>query len=113
MHTAEPLVPRPSSVKIKVTIEKPKRYKSPGIDQILAELIQAGGDSYVMKSRNLLILFGIRNNCHTSGRNLLSYVFIKRVIKMLPTTYKLLLTLLLSRLTPYVDEIIWDYQYGF
>jgi hypothetical protein len=43
IHTAEPLVPEPSFSDVEVAIEKLKRYKSPGIDQILAELIQAGG----------------------------------------------------------------------
>jgi hypothetical protein len=42
-HTAESLVPDTSSFQVEIAIEKLKRYKSPGIDQILAELIQAGG----------------------------------------------------------------------
>jgi hypothetical protein len=32
MHTAEPLVPKPSSSEVEIAIEKLKRYKSPGID---------------------------------------------------------------------------------
>jgi len=43
MHTAQPLVSEPSSFEVEITTEKSKRYKSPGIDQILAELVQAGG----------------------------------------------------------------------
>jgi hypothetical protein len=42
MYTAEPSVPECSSFQVEITIEKLKRYKSLGIDQILAELIQAG-----------------------------------------------------------------------
>jgi hypothetical protein len=45
IHTAEPLVPEPSSSEVEIDIEKLKRYKSPGIDQIPAELIQAGGNT--------------------------------------------------------------------
>jgi hypothetical protein len=45
IHTAEPLVPEPSSSEVEIAIEKLERYKSPGIDQIPAELIQAGGDT--------------------------------------------------------------------
>jgi hypothetical protein len=41
IHTAEPLVTEPSSSEVEIAIEKLKRYKSPGIDQIPAELIQA------------------------------------------------------------------------
>jgi hypothetical protein len=44
MHTAKPLVPEPSVSEVEVAIGKLKRYKSPGADQIPAELIQAGGE---------------------------------------------------------------------
>jgi hypothetical protein len=42
--TAEPLVPEPSSSEAEIAIEKLKGYKSPGTDQIQAELIQARGN---------------------------------------------------------------------
>jgi hypothetical protein len=42
VHTAELLVPGPSH--LEVAIAKLKKYKSPGSDQIPAELIQAGGE---------------------------------------------------------------------
>jgi len=51
----------------------------------------------------------IKENCHSSGRNLLLYVFIKRVVTLtvaiieecqLPSTYKILSNILLSRLIP-------------
>jgi hypothetical protein len=45
VHTAEPLIPEPNSFEVEITIEKQKRYKLPGIDQIPAELIQAGGNT--------------------------------------------------------------------
>jgi hypothetical protein len=51
------------------------------IDQIRAELIQAR-DNYVLRYINLLILFGIRKNCHRNGKTLLLYLFTKRVIKL-------------------------------
>jgi len=43
IHTAEPLVPDPSALEIEIAIEKLKILKSPGIDQIPAELIILGG----------------------------------------------------------------------
>jgi len=45
-------------------IEKPKRHKSPGIDQI-----PAGVGQFVLRSTDLLILFGIRRNSRRSGRS--------------------------------------------
>jgi hypothetical protein len=44
LHTAEQLVPGPSRLEVEIAIAKLKRFKSPGSDQILAELIQAGGE---------------------------------------------------------------------
>jgi hypothetical protein len=43
IHTAELLVPEHSSSEVEIAIEKLKSYKSQGIDQIPAELIQVGG----------------------------------------------------------------------
>jgi hypothetical protein len=43
IHTAEPLVPEPSALEVELAIEKLKSPKSPGSDQIPAELIKAGG----------------------------------------------------------------------
>jgi hypothetical protein len=43
--TAEPLVPDPSPFEVEIAFVKLKIYKSPGSDQILAELIQVGGET--------------------------------------------------------------------
>jgi hypothetical protein len=40
MHIVEPLVPDPSPFKVEIATAKLKRYKSPGSDQILTDLIQ-------------------------------------------------------------------------
>ena len=62
-HTAEPSVPEPSAFEVELTIEKLKSRKSPGTDQIPAELIKAGGTKFAVRFINLLFLFGIRRNC--------------------------------------------------
>jgi hypothetical protein len=41
VHTAEPLVPEHSAFEVQMAIEKLKRHKSPGIDQIPAEFVKA------------------------------------------------------------------------
>ena len=43
IHTVEPLVPEPSDREFEMDIGKLKGHKTPGIDQIPAELIKAGG----------------------------------------------------------------------
>jgi hypothetical protein len=47
IHTAEPLVPGLSHLEVDISIAKPRKCTSPGSDQSLAELIQAGGETLV------------------------------------------------------------------
>jgi hypothetical protein len=82
IHTAEPLVPEPSDSEVEMAIEKLKRHKSPGIDQIPAELIKAGVGQFILRSINF-ILFGIKRNCLSSGRSQSLYLFVRRVIKQI------------------------------
>ena len=55
IHTVEPLVIEPSAFEIELTIEKLKNHKSPGIDQIPAELIKAGGRTIRGEIHKLII----------------------------------------------------------
>jgi hypothetical protein len=54
VHTAEPLVPDPSPFKVESAIAKLKMYKSPGSDQIPAELIQARDELLLSKIHKLI-----------------------------------------------------------
>jgi hypothetical protein len=62
---------RPSEVEIAVV--KLKRYKLPGSDQIPAEIIETGGETF-LRFTNSLILFGMRKS--------LLYQFTERVAKL-------------------------------
>ena len=55
IHTAEPLVPEPSASEFQLAIDKLKSHKSPGIDQIPAELIKAGGRTIYLEIHKLMI----------------------------------------------------------
>jgi len=55
IHTAEPLVPEPSASEVKLAINKLKSHKLPGIDQIPAELIKAGGRTIYLQIYKLII----------------------------------------------------------
>jgi len=83
MHVTEPIVPEPSTFEVELAIEKLKSHKSPGTDQIPAELIKAGSQQFTMKSNNLLFLFGIRWNFLRSGRNRSLYLSIRRAMKQI------------------------------
>ena len=63
IHTAEPLVPEPSSSEVELAIDKLKSHKSPSIHQIPAELIKARVEQFAWRFKNLLLLFGRRRNC--------------------------------------------------
>jgi hypothetical protein len=49
-------VPEPSALEVEVSIGKLKRYKSPGVDQITAELIRAGGETLRSEIHKLIKL---------------------------------------------------------
>jgi len=55
IHTAESLVPEPSTFDVELAIEKLKNHKSPGIDQIPAEMIKAGGRTIRCAIHKLII----------------------------------------------------------
>jgi hypothetical protein len=63
IHTAEPLVPEPSPSdnEFEIAIAILKKYKSPGNDQIPAELIKAGGEKLESEIHKLI-------NCIWRGR---------------------------------------------
>jgi len=72
-----------------MTIIKLKLHKSPGIHKIPAELIKSGAGQFGLISINLLILFGIRRNCLSCGRNQSFNVPIyKRGIKTDSSSYR-------------------------
>ena len=83
IHTTEPLVPGPSAFDVEMAIEKLKGHKSPGIDQIPAELIKVGGGAirYEIQKLTTITSFEIRRNCLRSGRNRSLYLSIRYVMK--------------------------------
>jgi hypothetical protein len=123
IHTVEPLVPEPSSTEVEIAIEKLKRYKSPGTDQIPAELIQAGENALHSEIHKLINCIWNKEELPEQWKESFFVPIYKkgdktdcinyRGISLLSTSHKILSNILLSRLTPYVDEIIGDHQCGF
>jgi hypothetical protein len=123
IHTAEPLVAEPSHIKVLIAIGKLKIYKFPGTDQIQAELIKTGGETLYSEIHRLIcsiwnkeelpqkwkesIIVPIHKNGEKTDCN--NY----RGISLLSTAYKILSKILLTRLTPHVNEIIENHQSGF
>jgi len=123
IRTAEPQVPELSAYEVELAIEKLKSHKSPGIDQIPAELIKIGGRAIRYKIHQLIICIWNKEELPEKLKESIIVPISKkgdktdcsnyRGILLSPTTYKILFIILLSRLTPYAVEIIWDHQCGF
>jgi hypothetical protein len=123
IHTADPLIPEPSSFEVEIAIEKLKRYKSPGTDQMPAELIQAGGSTLRSEIHKLINRIWNKEELPKQWKESIIVPIYKkgdrtdcsnyRGISLLSTSYKILSNILLSRLTRYGDEIIGDHQCGF
>jgi hypothetical protein len=100
-----------------------KRYKSPGSDQIQAELIQAGGE--ILQPEIHKVINSIWNKEELPDQWKESNIVpvykkgdktgcsIYRGIALLSTSYKILSNILLSKLCPHSLEIIGDNQCGF
>jgi hypothetical protein len=54
IHTAESLVPGPSPLEVEIAIAELNKYKSPGSDQILTEIIQAGKETLLSQIHKLI-----------------------------------------------------------
>jgi len=123
IHTEEPLVPEPSASDFELTIDKVKSHKSPGINQILAELIKAGGITSCLEIHELITSSWKKEELPEEWKELIIVPIHEkgdktdcnnyRGISLLPTSYKILSNILLSRLIPYEKEIIRDHQRGF
>jgi hypothetical protein len=124
VHIAEPLVPGPSRLEVKIAIAKLKKYKSPGSDQIPAELIQAEGEILLSAIHKLITSIWNKEDLPYQWKESIIVPIHKkgdkadcnnyhRGISSLSTSYKILSNILLSRLSPYIDEIIGDQQCGF
>ena len=55
IHTEKPLLFEPSASEVELAMEKLKSHRSPGIDQIPAELIKAGGKTIRCEIHKLII----------------------------------------------------------
>jgi hypothetical protein len=123
IRSAETLVPEPSAVEVEVAIEKLKRHKSPGIDQIPAELFQAGGRTFRCEIHKLINSIWNIKELHEEWKEFIIVPVYKKADKtdcgnykgmsLLSNTYKISFSILLSMLTLYEEEIIEDHQRGF
>jgi hypothetical protein len=123
IHTVELLVPQPNLVKVEIAIEKLLRYKSPSIDQILAKVIKAGGESLRSRIHKLICSIWTKEELPQQWKEFITIPIYKKGDKtdcnnyqgtsLLLNAYKISSNILLARLTPYVNESIGDDQCEF
>jgi len=123
IHTAEPLVPEPNAFEVELAIEKLKSHKSPGVDQIAAELIKAGGRTIRSAIHKLIISIWKKEELPEKWKESIIVPSYKkgdkrdcnnyRGISLLSTTYKIVSNILLLRLIPYAEDVTGDHQRGF
>ena len=116
-------MPEPSAFEVELAIEKLKSHKSPGNYQIPAEWIKAGGRTIHCEIHKLIISIWDKEELPEDWKESIIVSTYKkgdktdcsnyRGISLSPTTHKILSNILLSRLTPYAEEIIGVHQCGF
>jgi sorting nexin-29 len=116
-------VPEPSAFEVEIAIEKPKTYKSPGIEQIPAELVKSGGRTIRSEIHKIINSVWSEEEWPEEWKELIIVPVYKkgdktdcsnyRGISLLTITYKILSKVLLPRLTSYAEEIIVDHQFRF
>jgi len=104
-------------------VEKLKSHKSRGIDQIPAELIMTGDRTIRFEIHKFIISIWNKEELPEEWKDSVIVPVYKkgdktdcsnhRGISLLPTAYKILSNILLSRLTLYAEKIIGNHQRGF
>jgi hypothetical protein len=123
IHMAEPLVPEPSLVEVEIAIGRLKTHKSPSTHQIPASLIKAVSEALYSEIHRLICCIWNKEELPQQWKESIIVPIYKKGdktdcnnyqgISLLSTAYKTVSNILLSRLIPYVNEIIGNHLCGF
>ena len=107
IQTAETLIPEPTLLEVEIAIEKLEKYKSPGIDQIPAKLIQNGENSLLTEIYKLVLAIWKKEMLPEQWKESVIVSIYKkgeeincsnyRGISLLLTSYKILSNIILGR----------------
>jgi len=104
-------------IKFKIITDKLKHYKSPSIDLIPDELIQAGSRALYEEIHKLIVSISNKEKWLQQWKEFISFLIYKYQVKPTAVTakesasYKILSNILLVYLTSFMEEISGDYQW--
>jgi len=114
---------KPSEDEVKMGVDMLKNGKAPGDDEIVTEFLKRRGQGLLNQLHKLMYTIWKQEEIPEAWRiSIICPVHKKgdimecenyRGISLLNTSYKLLSNILLTRINPYIKEIIGDYQAGF
>ena len=123
INTAEPLVSEPTAFEFELAVEELSRQESLGRDEIPKELFKAVSRKFRYEIHKLIISIWNKEEFSEEWKESIIVPVYKKGdktdssnyggISLLSTTYKIFSNILLSRLNPYAEEIIGDYQCEF
>ncbi|KAE9537576.1 hypothetical protein AGLY_006599 [Aphis glycines] len=121
--TAEIDIDAPKYEEIENLIKRLKNNKAPGENSIVAKLLKKGGTMLVSKITEVIKIVWKTETIPEEWKTAIICPIFKKGnptrtenykgISLLDTCYKILTTLILERLNPYVEEIVGNYQCGF
>ena len=113
-------MPEPSASEVELAIDKLKSHISPGTDLIPVEMMTVRGRLKHYEIHQFIISIWSKEELPEEWKeSIIVHIYKKcdktacsnyRGISLLPTTYKILSIILLSRLIPHAEEIIRDHQ---
>jgi hypothetical protein len=120
IDSAEPLVPGPNHLEVETAIVMLKSINLQAVIQLPAKLIQTRGETLVSAIHKLITSVWNKDELPDQWKESIILPIHKTSDKtdcnnydgiiLLSTSYKILSNILLSRLSPYIDEITGDHQ---
>jgi len=106
-----------------MSIENLKKHKVPRVDHIPSKLIQASGGKLYEQINKPIVLIWNKEGLPQAWKDAIIVPIHKKGCRMdcnnyrdfplLPTSYKILSNIVYSKMTPYANDIIGEYQCGY
>jgi sorting nexin-29 len=113
----------PTTEEVEMAVQKLKKHKAPGMDNVPAELLKYGGNEIIIHLHTIIKEILLTEKMPTDWNLSIICPIHKtgdlmecsnyRGVSLLNTAYKMLCTILFTRIPPFAENIIENYQSGF